>query len=162
MKAMAKLTQVVDGQPRIISDPPLVVPLAELVEPDDARRIEAAHPGFCCLSATRCRPIGAVFSTPTARSTWRTRSSAWGASGTRAWIVLLLGRDADDPLFLQVKEAEPSVLEPFAGRSGFAQNGQRVVEGQRLMQAASDIFLGWLRVDQGVDGASQDYYVRQL
>ena len=67
-----------------------------------------------------------------------------GSVGTRAWIVLMLGRDDDDPLFLQVKEAEASVLEPFLGKSEFANHGQRVVEGQRLMQAASDIMLGWL------------------
>ena len=70
-----------------------------------------------------------------------------GSVGTRAWIVLLLGRDDDDPLFLQVKEAEASVLEPFLGKSAFANHGQRVVEGQRLMQAASDIMLGWIRTD---------------
>ena len=67
-----------------------------------------------------------------------------GSVGTRAWIVLLLGRDSQDPLFLQVKEAERSVLEPFAGASRYRHHGRRVVEGQRLMQAASDIFLGWL------------------
>ena len=70
-----------------------------------------------------------------------------GSVGTRAWIVLMLGRDDDDPLFLQVKEAQASVLEPFLGKSEYANHGQRVVEGQRLMQAASDILLGWLRAD---------------
>ena len=70
-----------------------------------------------------------------------------GSVGTRAWIVLLLGRDDDDPLFLQFKEAQASVLEPFLGKSEFANHGQRVVEGQRLMQAASDIMLGWIRTE---------------
>ena len=69
-----------------------------------------------------------------------------GSVGTRAWIVLMLGRDDDDPLFLQLKEAQASVLEPFLGKSAFANHGQRVVEGQRLMQAASDIMLGWIRI----------------
>jgi uncharacterized protein (DUF2252 family) len=76
-----------------------------------------------------------------------------GSVGTRAWVVLLLGRDSDDPLFLQAKEAKRSVLEAFVGKSGFDNQGRRVVEGQRLMQAASDIFLGWLRVPD-FDGTS--------
>ncbi len=84
-----------------------------------------------------------------------------GSVGTRAWICLMLGRDDDDPLFLQFKEAQPSVLEPFLGRSEFANSGQRVVEGQRLTQAASDIMLGWIKVD-GLDGVKRDFYVRQL
>ena len=85
-----------------------------------------------------------------------------GSVGTRAWILLLLGRDESDPLFLQLKEADHSVLEPFAGPSGHDNQGERVVEGQRLMQAASDVFLGWLRVGSDIDGRRRDYYVRQL
>jgi uncharacterized protein (DUF2252 family) len=84
-----------------------------------------------------------------------------GSVGTRAWILLLLGRDDEDPLFLQCKEAQPSVLAPYAGRSRFANQGRRVVEGQRVMQAAGDVFLGWLRLE-GLDGEQRDYYVRQL
>jgi hypothetical protein len=84
-----------------------------------------------------------------------------GSVGTRAWIVLLLGRDGDDPLVLQVKEAQASVLEPYAGAARQRNRGQRVVEGQRLMQASGDIFLGWLRAT-GLDGALRDHYVRQL
>jgi len=84
-----------------------------------------------------------------------------GSVGTRAWIVLLLGRDEHDPLFLQVKEAERSVLEDYTRNSRFKQSGRRVVEGQRLMQAASDIFLGWLTAE-GPDGKARDFYVRQL
>jgi hypothetical protein len=74
----------------------------------------------------------------------------------------MLGRDDQDPLFLQVKEAQASVLEPYLTRSVYANHGQRVVEGQRLMQAASDIFLGWDRAAVGLDGQSHDFYVRQL
>ena len=85
-----------------------------------------------------------------------------GSVGRRTWIVLLLGRDDSDPLFLQIKEAEASVLEPHLGKSEFENHGQRVVEGQRMMQAASDIFLGWLREPEGVDGEVRDFYVRQL
>jgi hypothetical protein len=81
--------------------------------------------------------------------------------GTRAWIVLMLGRDGQDPLFLQLKEAQASVLEPFLGRSEYENHGRRVVEGQRLMQAASDIMLGWYRL-RGFDGRMHDFYVRQL
>jgi hypothetical protein len=76
-------------------------------------------------------------------------------------VVLLLGRDSDDPLFLQAKEAERSVLEPFVGKTEFDNQGRRVVEGQRVMQAASDIFLGWLRTTD-IDGESRDFYIRQL
>jgi uncharacterized protein (DUF2252 family) len=85
-----------------------------------------------------------------------------GSVGTRCWILLLLGRDDADPLFLQVKETGPSVLEPLLGRSQYRNHGQRVVEGQRLMQAASDIFLGWIRNKKGLDGQARDFYVRQL
>jgi uncharacterized protein (DUF2252 family) len=84
-----------------------------------------------------------------------------GSVGTRDWVVLLLGRDSDDPLFLQAKEATRSALHPFVGESVFKNQGRRVVEGQRLMQAASDIFLGWARTTE-IDGESRDFYVRQL
>jgi len=85
-----------------------------------------------------------------------------GSVGTRAWIALLLGRDGQDPLFLQLKEAEASVLEEFLGPSEFANHGERVVAGQRLMQATSDIFLGWLHVEAGLDDKERDFYARQL
>jgi uncharacterized protein (DUF2252 family) len=84
-----------------------------------------------------------------------------GSVGTRVWIVLLLGHDNSSPLFLQAKEAEASVLEPFLGKSKFGQHGQRVVEGQQLTQAASDIMLGWLRTTDA-DGVERDFYIRQL
>jgi uncharacterized protein (DUF2252 family) len=85
-----------------------------------------------------------------------------GSVGTRAWIALFLGVDDQDPLFLQVKEAQPSVLEQFAGKSTYSNCGQRVVAGQRVMQATSDIFLGWQRVAKGLDGQQRDSYFRQL
>jgi hypothetical protein len=84
-----------------------------------------------------------------------------GSVGTRAWILLLLGRDSRDPLFLQAKEAQHSVLEPYTEAGQFKQQGRRVVEGQRLMQVASDIFLGWVTAE-GPDGKKRDFYVRQL
>jgi len=85
-----------------------------------------------------------------------------GSVGSRAWVVLMLGNDDTDPLFLQAKEAQASVLEPFLGKSKYANHGQRVVEGQRLMQAQSDVMLGWVRSSSLVDGVSRDFYVRQL
>jgi uncharacterized protein (DUF2252 family) len=85
-----------------------------------------------------------------------------GSVGARAWIVLMLGRDDGDPLFLQVKEAQASVLEPYLGKSEYENHGQRVVAGQRLMQATSDIFLGWLHATETLDGAERDFFVRQL
>ena len=84
-----------------------------------------------------------------------------GSVGTRAWILLFVGRDNEDPLILQMKEAQPSVLEPFLGKSEFGNHGQRVVEGQRLTQAASDIMLGWIRINV-IDGVERDFYLRQL
>ena len=85
-----------------------------------------------------------------------------GSVGTRAWIALMIGRDESDPLFLQFKEAQSSVLEEFTAKSGYANHGERVVAGQHLMQASSDIFLGWLHVEAGIDGVSRDFYGRQL
>ena len=84
-----------------------------------------------------------------------------GSVGARTWILLLVGRDDNDPLFLQFKEAQASVLEPFLGKSQYAQHGQRVVEGQRMMQAAADIMLGWERIAT-IDGEKKDFYIRQL
>jgi len=85
-----------------------------------------------------------------------------GSVGTHAWVALLLGRDGHDPVVMQVKEAQASVFEEYVGHSPYENAGERVVAGQRTMQAVSDIFLGWLHVDEGVDGAPHDYYVRQL
>jgi len=85
-----------------------------------------------------------------------------GSVGTRAWIALFLGTDDQDPLFLQIKEAQPSVLEQFVGKSEYKNSGKRVVAGQRLMQATSDIFLGWQHVSSGFDGQERDFYLRQL
>jgi uncharacterized protein (DUF2252 family) len=84
-----------------------------------------------------------------------------GSVGTRAWVLLLLGQDENDPVFLQFKEAQASVLEPFIGKSEFPEHGQRVVEGQRMMQMASDIMLGWERIVT-IDGQTRDFYIRQL
>ena len=161
LQAQAKLTEVVDGRRRIISDPPLIVPLAELAgeqQPDAV--FESLHQLVRSyrrtLQTDRRHLLEGYELVDVAR-----KVVGVGSVGTRAWILLFEGRDSDDPLFLQAKEAEASVLEQFVGKSHYANHGERVVAGQHLMQAASDIFLGWQRVE-GLDGISRDFYLRQL
>ncbi|WP_404388752.1 DUF2252 domain-containing protein [Humibacillus xanthopallidus] len=162
MQAFAKLTHEVEGQRRIISDPPLIVPIEELI-PEGTRRedvdgeLRAMIRSYRRTLETDRRELLESFDYVHAAR----KVVGVGSVGTRAWIILLLGRDGQDPLFLQAKEAQESVLERFAGRSKYPNHGQRVVAGQRLMQAASDIFLGWQRVT-GLDGQSRDFYLRQL
>jgi uncharacterized protein (DUF2252 family) len=161
MKAFGKLTTVVDGEPRIVSDPPLIVPIEDVATDRDPAEIEEFLRGVIrsyrrTLSPDRRRLLERYRYVHAAR-----KVVGVGSVGTRAWIVLMLGRDDSDPLFLQLKEAQESVLEPFLGKSTFAKHGQRVVEGQRLTQAASDIMLGWLTV-KTLDGTPRDFYVRQL
>jgi uncharacterized protein (DUF2252 family) len=160
-RALAKLTRIVDGEARIIGDAPLIVPIRELTGDLDPRVVEAEMRSVFrtyrrSLPRDRRRLLERFRLVDAAR-----KVVGVGSVGTRAWIVLLLGRDDQDPLFLQFKEAQPSVLEPFLGKSEFSNSGQRVVEGQRLMQATSDILLGWTRIT-GFDGVSRDFYVRQL
>ena len=161
LRAFAKLTQLVDGELRIVSDPPVIVPIHELVseelyeELDEALRT-VVRSYRSTLTEDRRRLLERFRYVDTAR-----KVVGVGSVGTRAWIMLLLGRDDQDPLILQFKEAERSVLEPFLRTSQFENHGQRVVEGQRMTQAASDIMLGWMRTS-GVDGVERDYYVRQL
>jgi uncharacterized protein (DUF2252 family) len=162
MKAFNKLTTVVDGEVRIVSDPPLIVPIAELADERTREALtEEIHQLFRLyrrsLQGDRRLLAESFRVVDLAR-----KVVGVGSVGARAWILLMLGRDDDDPLFLQVKEAQTSVLEPILGKSKFRNHGQRVVEGQRLMQAASDIFLGWIRNPQGLDGVARDFYVRQL
>ena len=158
LRAFGKLTTIVDGEPRIISDPPLIVPIEDLA---DGRDIEAFARGVIrgyrrTLQGDRKQLLERFHYVHAAR-----KVVGVGSVGTRAWIILMLGRDNEDPLFLQLKQAEASVLEPFVGKSRYANHGQRVVEGQRLMQAASDIMLGWDRIT-GPDGVKWDFYMRQL
>ena len=161
MKAQAKLTRVVDGQMRIISDPPLIVPVEDVFSDVEAQLIEDMVYGSL-RSYRRTLPADRRHLLESYRFVHLARKVVGvGSVGTRAWVALLLGRDDGDPLFLQVKQAEPSVLERFTGKSAYPNHGQRVVEGQRLMQAASDIFLGWDRVT-GADGVKRDFYMRQL
>jgi hypothetical protein len=161
LKAFAKLTRTVDGEPRIVSDPPLIVPIDELGPFPGEESPHEAIAGLIrsyrrTLSGDRRRLLERFRYADAAR-----KVVGVGSVGTRAWIVLMLGRNNEDPLFLQAKEAGASVLEPYLGKSRFSNDGQRVVEGQRLMQAASDILLGWIRL-VGIDGVERNMYVRQL
>lgn len=161
MRSFAKLVHVVDGQLRIIPNPPLVTPVEDLLPGSDRLQNETAlmrellaayqvtlpgdrHPISEYRYRHMARTVGGI-----------------GSVGTRAWVILLSGRDDSDPLLLQAKTAQPSVLERFLGAGEHASEGERVVRGQRLMQSASDIFLGWQRVT-GADGITRDFYVRQL
>jgi uncharacterized protein (DUF2252 family) len=163
LRALAKLTETVDGKLRIADRPPLLIPIDRLAEREgrDPAEIAEMIKGLLAtyretiddharVLAERYRYVDAAH-----------KVVGVGSVGTRAWIALLLGRDESDPLFLQMKEAGPSVLEPFAGASRFRNHGHRVVAGQRLTQAASDVLLGWLMVE-GIDGKKRDFYLRQL
>jgi uncharacterized protein (DUF2252 family) len=161
MSAFSNLTRVVDGRVRIANQEPLIVPIVDLVPESDSEQVfeglvELLRAYRNTLDFDRRVLLDRFELVDFAR-----KVVGVGSVGTRAWIALMLGGDGRDPLFLQVKEAEASVLEEHLGPSEFANHGQRVVTGQRLMQAASDIFLGWLR-DPGIDGQARDFYGRQL
>ena len=160
LRAFDRLTQRENGSVRIVSDPPLIVPIDEFLGVDPAIVEERLMEVFTAYKGTLDRDVRHLV------EGYRFVHAAHkvvgvGSVGTRAWILLLLGRDTGDPLFLQAKEAQTSVLEPYTQASEFKQQGRRVVEGQRLMQAASDIFLGWVTAE-GPDGKNRDFYVRQL
>lgn len=168
-RAVLKLTEVVDGKVRFINQPPLIIPLRNLVEQQIRREIpdtnlkEREHLIALVLrkyqeslSNDKRHLMKQYHGVDIAR-----KVVGVGSVGTRCWIVLLEGLDSNDPLVLQIKEAQESVLERFTGKSIYKNNGQRVVEGQRAIQAASDVLLGWTRA-VGVDGVARDYYVRQL
>jgi uncharacterized protein (DUF2252 family) len=161
LQAFKKLATVVDGVPRIVSQPPLVVPVTELFPERDAAELFAQLRGLLSsyrrtLQSDRRHLLEQYRMVDMAR-----KVVGVGSVGTRAWILLMEGVDGGDPMFLQAKEAQASVLEDFAGASVYLNHGQRVVAGQHLMQASSDIFLGWQRT-RGVDGIDRDFYVRQL
>ncbi|MGB0098224.1 MAG: DUF2252 domain-containing protein [Solirubrobacteraceae bacterium] len=162
MTAFSKLTHVVDGKARIVDESPLIVPIDQLAAGQGREKLfEGLHQLLRdyreTLEFDRRVLLEQFELTDFAR-----KVVGVGSVGTRAWIGLLLGRDGQDPLFLQMKEAEASVLEELLGPSEFSNHGERVVVGQRLMQATSDIFLGWLHVDAGLDGKPRDFYGRQL
>jgi uncharacterized protein (DUF2252 family) len=162
MKAVGKLTAMVDGQRRIISEPPLIVPIEQVfagVQADAIYQLIHAVLGKYrrTLQSDRRHLLEQFTLVQVAR-----KVVGVGSVGTRAWIVLMDAGDGVEPLFLQAKEAQPSVLAGYAGRSQYTNQGERVVAGQHLMQAQSDIFLGWARVPNPVDGVDRDFYVRQL
>jgi uncharacterized protein (DUF2252 family) len=161
VRALERLTRRVDGELQIVSTPPLVVRVEELLPAEEHHRLEGVVRDFIrnyrqTLLIDRRHLVEEYRYVDIAR-----KVVGVGSVGTRAWIILLVGRDETDPLFLQVKEAQVSVLEPYVGRSRYAKHGERVVNGQRLIQAAPDIFLGWDRVQAFAD-SPKDYYVRQL
>src|SRR6185312_12245189 len=161
VQALAKLTKVVDGQARILSQPPLLVPIEELWEEQEVkvayeRLLVLVRSYGRTLQWDRRRLLEQFKLVQMAR-----KVVGVGSVGTRAWILLFEGIDGGDPLFLQAKEAQASVLSGFVKTSGFKNQGERVVTGQQLMQATSDIFLGWQR-NPGPDGVERDFYLRQL
>jgi uncharacterized protein (DUF2252 family) len=161
-RALTKLTERVDGQLRFLSDPPLLVRAVDLVENgNDPGRLEKELGALleeykASLSPDVRHLVSSYRHVDIAR-----KVVGVGSVGTRAWVILLEGRNAGDPLVLQAKEAQTSVLEPHVGASRYENHGERVVQGQRFMQAASDALLGWQRVT-GIDGQDRDFYVRQL
>jgi uncharacterized protein (DUF2252 family) len=160
-RVLAKRAAGVRGELRIVADPPLITPIEDLIEPgseweDPAPLIKKLLASYRRTLGHQGHPLEEYRYVHAAR-----KVVGVGSVGTRCYILLLTGRDEDDPLFLQVKEAQASVLEPYAGRSTYPHHGRRVVMGQRLMQAATDIFLGWQRI-KGLDGVTRDYYVRQF
>ncbi len=160
-RVLTRLGDEIGGRLRFVPDPPLIVPLDDMFPPGTAHDEVAEWMGSLIATYRRSisrhhHPLEEYRYMDTAR-----KVVGVGSVGTRAWIILFTGRDDGDPLVLQAKEAQPSVLERFLGKSRFANHGRRVTEGQRLMQGASDIFLGWLHLE-GVDGQPRDYYVRQL
>jgi uncharacterized protein (DUF2252 family) len=163
MQELSKLTRIEDGKPRIVPDPPVIVPLRDLLgELPGAVDIEKELRTLIGQYRRTLQPDRRVLLEQFEFADMARKVVGVGSVGTRCWIVLMLGRDEADPLFLQVKEAEDSVLARFAGASKYSHQGERVVNGQRLMQASSDIFLGWQRVSAGLDGKARDFYVRQL
>jgi uncharacterized protein (DUF2252 family) len=162
LRAYEKLTHRVNGKLRIVPNPPLIVPIEDLYTKGGQEEIEDTLRLLIRGYRSSLQPdlrhlMESYHYVHIAR-----KVVGVGSVGTLTWILLMLGRDDQDPLFLQVKEAKPSVLEPYLNKSIYSHQGQRVVEGQRLMQAASDIFLGWERVPAGIDGKPHDFYIRQL
>jgi uncharacterized protein (DUF2252 family) len=162
MKAVGKLTTLVEGRRRIVSNPPMIVPIEEIFPDLQADAIyQLLHTVLGkyrrTLQSDRRRLLEQFAMAQVAR-----KVVGVGSVGTRAWVVLMDAADGVEPLFLQAKEAQPSVLAGYCGRSQYNNQGERVVAGQHLMQAQSDIFLGWTRVPNPVDGVDRDFYVRQL
>jgi uncharacterized protein (DUF2252 family) len=161
LRAVTKLTERAGAELRFRRVPPLLVPLSELVAPEDARRdIDIVRGALDAYTESLDEDRRYLFETYRFVDMAR-KVVGVGSVGTRAWVLLFVGRGGKDPLVLQMKEAQASVLEPYLGASAFENHGERVVRGQRLSQAAIDVFLGWQR-SVGLDGAEHDFYIRQL
>lgn len=161
LRAVRKLTERIDGEPRFRSVPPLLVRFADLHDPADPRTEEDYVRDLLdryleSLDEDRRYLFGTYRFVDMAR-----KVVGVGSVGTRAWVLLFAGRQGQDALVLQMKEAQASVLEPYLGASEFEHHGERVVRGQRMDQAVTDVFLGWQR-SQGLDGNEHDFYIRQL
>ncbi len=161
LRALTKLCHTVDGELRIVGNPPLVTPIEDVLPGAEQEHLEDVVRRMIggyrqTLPYDRRHLLESYRFVHAAR-----KLVGIGSVGTRTWIVLMVGRDDGDPLFLQFKEAQASVLEPFLGKSEYAQHGQRVVVGQRMMQATADILLGWERIIT-IDGENRDFYIRQL
>ena len=162
MSAFSKLTERVNGRAEIVDQSPLIVPLRVLVPGHEQEQwMDWLHMLLRVYRESLARDRRVLMEQFELMDFAR-KVVGVGSVGTRAWIGLLFARDGSDPLFLQMKEAEASVLEEYVGKSEFKNHGERVVTGQRLMQAASDIFLGWVHVKAGIDGVARDFYGRQL
>ena len=160
-RALAKLCRSVEGEYRIVGRPPLITPIEDVLPGAEQEHLETVIRRMIAsyratLLGDRRKLLERYRYVHAAR-----KVVGVGSVGTRTWILLLIGRDEGDPMFLQFKEAQASVLEPFLGRSEFELHGQRVVEGQRVMQAAPDVLLGWERIVT-IDGQEKDFYIRQL
>jgi uncharacterized protein (DUF2252 family) len=161
LRAVEKLTERVHGELRFRRVDPLLVPLRDLVDPADARTdTDIVRVALDKYSESLSEDRRYLFDTYRFVDMAR-KVVGVGSVGTRAWVLLFVGRGGKDPLMLQMKEAQASVLEPYLGASKFENHGERVVHGQRLSQAAIDVFLGWQR-SVGLDGLEHDFYVRQL
>ncbi len=161
LRVASKRAGEVDGELRIVADPPLIVPIEDLAGPGTSseqieKSIRRLLQSYRRTLGRHHHPVEEFEYVHAAR-----KVVGVGSVGTQAMILLMVGRDNSDVLFLQAKEAQASVLERFIGASELANHAHRVVVGQRLMQAASDFFLGWLRV-KDLDGRERDYYIRQL
>jgi uncharacterized protein (DUF2252 family) len=161
MSAFEKLTHEVDGEPRIVDQSPLIAPI-ETLAPGERDDVLGMLHSLVRVYRSSLEHDRRVLLEQFDLVDFARKVVGVGSVGTRAWIALFMGHDSSDPLFLQFKEAEASVLEEFLIPSAFDNHGQRVVTGQRLMQASSDIFLGWIHIDAGFDGQSRDFYGRQL
>ena len=160
-RVFARRADEVEGELRIVADPPIIIPIEDLIKPgseweDPVPLIKKLLSSYRRTLGSQHHPLEEYRYVHTAY-----KMVGVGSVGTRCYIMLMVGRDHNDPLFLQIKEAEASVLERFIDKSTYSHHGHRVVAGQRLMQAATDIFLGWIRI-KGLDGVTRDYYVRQF